>query len=188
MGLVDDEQVETRSRADLRAWLADHHDRDQGVWLVTWKAHTDDYLPWGEIVQELLAWGWIDSTGRGVDEDRTSHLVSRRRPGSGWSRINKEHVEVLEASGTMTDAGRAVVDAAKADGSWALLDEVEAGIVPDDLAAALADRDACDRWEGLPWSTRRATLVWVMSAKRVPTRARRIEQAADVTAAGGRPR
>ncbi len=92
MGLDDYDRVEARTRADLRAWLADNHERDQGVFLVTWKAHTEHFLSWGEIVQELLAWGWVDSTGRGVDDDRTSHLVSPRRRGSGWSRINKEHV------------------------------------------------------------------------------------------------
>ncbi len=75
-----------------------------------------------------------------------------------------------------------------ADGSWTLLDDVEAGIVPDDLAAAFDDREAWDQWAALPWSTRRATLEWVMTARRAPTRARRIEQAAAITSEGGRPR
>lgn len=187
MGLEDYDRVEVRSRDELRSWLADHHEQDEGVWLVTWKAHTEHYLPWGEMVQELLAWGWIDSTTRRLDEDRTSRLVTPRRAGSVWSRVNKEHVEELEASGRMTDAGRAVIEAAKADGSWSSLDEVEQGIVPDDLAAALDDLDARDQFDALPWSTRRATLAWVTMAKREATRARRVEQAARVTAEGGRP-
>lgn len=188
MGLDDYARVEVRSRHELRSWLAAHHARDDGVFLVTWKAHTDHYLAWGEIVQELLAWGWVDSTGRAVDGDRTSHLISPRRSGSAWSRINKQHIEALEASGLMTDAGRAVIDAAKADGSWSILDEVEQGIVPDEFAEALDQRDARQQFDDLPWSTRRATLEWITLAKRDDTRARRIEQAATVTAEGGRPR
>ncbi len=188
MGLDDYDRVEVRDRAELRDWLSDNHARDQGVWLVTWKAHTDHWLPWGEMVQELLAWGWIDSTSRGVDDDRTSHLVTPRRRGSGWSAINKQHVEALEESGLMADPGRAAIDAAKDDGSWTLLDEVEAGIVPDDFAAALAERDATASWEDLPWSSQRATLEWIMMAKRADTRERRIVSAADATAAGERPR
>ena len=43
----------------------------------------------------------------------------------------------LEAEGRMTDVGRAAIEAAKADGSWSVLEPVEALIVPDDLAAAL---------------------------------------------------
>ncbi len=38
----------------------------------------------------------------------------------------------------MTPAGLAVIDAAKADGSWTLLAAVEDLVVPDDLAAALS--------------------------------------------------
>lgn len=188
MGLDDYDRVEVHSREELRTWLAANHGRDQGVWLVTHKKHTDHWLPWGELVPELLSWGWVDSTSRGVDEDRTSVLISPRRPGSGWSRINKEHVEALEAAGLMTVHGRAVIDAAKEDGSWRLLDDVEAGIVPDDLAAALDERDARGLFDSLPRSARRATLAWVTLAKRADTRARRITKAADVTAAGGRPR
>lgn len=188
MGLEDYDRVEARSRDELRSWLADNHERDEGVWLTTWKAHTDHYMPWGEMVQELLAWGWVDSTSRRVDEDRTSRLISPRRSGSAWSRINKEHVEELEASGLMAEAGRAVIAAARVDGSWSILDEVEQGIVPDDLAAALDERGAREQFDDLPWSTRRATLEWITLAKRDTTRAGRIEQAAQVTAEGGRPR
>ncbi len=49
-------------------------------------------------------------------------------------------VEQLEADGLMRAPGRAVIDAAKADGSWTLLEGPEQGIVPDDLARALADQ------------------------------------------------
>lgn len=188
MGLDDYDRVEVRSRADLRAWLESNHDRDQGVWLVTWKAHTSHYLPWGELVQELLAWGWVDSTSRRLDDDRTSRRVTLRRPGSAWSRINKEHVEELEAAGLMTAAGRAVIEAARADASWSILDEVEQGIVPDDFAVELVARDARQHWDDLPWSTQRATLAWITTAKRDETRTRRIASAAEITAAGGRPR
>ena len=38
----------------------------------------------------------------------------------------------------MTDAGLAAIETAKANGSWASLDAVEALTIPDDLAAALA--------------------------------------------------
>ena len=52
--------------------------------------------------------------------------MSPRKPSSGWSRSNKERVERLEREGLMTDAGRAAIEAAKRNGSWSLLDSVEA--------------------------------------------------------------
>ena len=59
----------------------------------------------------------------------------------------------------MTPAGAAVIAAAKADGSWTLLDDVEDLVVPDDLAAAF-DRHAGSRaqWDGFPPSARKAIL------------------------------
>lgn len=59
-------EVEVRSRADLRAWLASNHAGHGSVWLVTWKKHTDHYVPFGDLVEELLCWGWVDSRTRGV--------------------------------------------------------------------------------------------------------------------------
>ena len=51
----------------------------------------------------------------------------------------------------MTDAGRAAIERARADGSWALLEPVEALIVPDDLAAAMERAaGASEAWESLP--------------------------------------
>ena len=84
--------------------------------------------------------GWIDSIARKLDDDRTMLWFSPRKPGSGWARPNKERVERLTAAGLMTPAGQRVIDAARADGSWSRLDDVENLVVPDDLAAALDSR------------------------------------------------
>ena len=119
--LVDDdyEHVEVRSRAEWRAWLAEHHGSRPGVWVVTFKKHTGDkHVPYGEVVEEALAFGWIDSLGRRVDEDRFRLRLSPRKPRSKWSAPNKERIERLEASGAMAPPGAAVIAAAKADGSW----------------------------------------------------------------------
>ena len=108
-------------------------------------------LTYDDAVSEALAFGWIDTKGGSVDDERTRLLLTPRRRGSGWSRPNKQRIERLEADGLMTPAGAAVIAAAKADGSWSLLDDVEDLVVPDDLAAAF-DRHAGSReqWDALP--------------------------------------
>jgi uncharacterized protein YdeI (YjbR/CyaY-like superfamily) len=87
----------------------------------------------------------------------------------------------------MAPAGQAVVDRAKEDGSWALLDDVEALVVPDDLAAAF-DRHpgSAASWEAFPRSAKRGILEWIVQAKRADTRARRIEETAARAAVGER--
>ena len=115
----DYEHVEVRSRAEWRAWLAEHHASRPGVWVVTFKKHTGDrHVPYGEVVEEALAFGWIDSLGRRVDEDRFRLRLGPRKPRSKWSAPNKERIERLEASGAMAPPGAAVIAAAKEDGSW----------------------------------------------------------------------
>jgi len=110
-----------------------------------------------------------------------------RRRGSGWARPNKRRIEELEAAGLMTDAGRRVVEAAKADGSWSLLDDVEDLVVPPDLAAAFdADPGSREQWEGFPRSAKRGILEWVVQARTAPTRARRITEVAEKAGRGER--
>ena len=88
----------------------------------------------------------------------------------------------------MLPAGRAVLDAANANGAWTLLDDVENLVVPDDLAAALAAHPgARERWDGLSRSVRRAALEQIVLAKRPETRAKRIAETARLTAEGERP-
>jgi uncharacterized protein YdeI (YjbR/CyaY-like superfamily) len=104
---------------------------------------------------------------------------SPRKVGSGWARPNKERVERLTAAGLMTAAGQRVIDAAKADGSWSRLDDVDNLVVPDDLADALDSRPpAREHWDAFPRSVRRSILEWIVQAKRDTTRAARIEETA----------
>lgn len=182
-------RVEVLSRAALRSWLAAHHDSAAGAWLVTHKKASPHYLPYGELVQELLCWGWIDSTAQRVDAERTAHWICPRRKGSHWSAVNKQHLARIAEAGTMMPPGQAVIDAAVADGSWTLLDDVEARIEPDDLRAALdAVPAARSHYNALSASAQKAALWWIKSAKRPATRARRIAAVVDKTARGERPR
>jgi uncharacterized protein YdeI (YjbR/CyaY-like superfamily) len=184
----DLERVEIASAEELRAWLSEHHATSPGCWLVTWKKGRGPYLPYADLVRELLCFGWIDSKGQKVDDDRTSLLITPRRPGGGWSRVNKEHLEVLLAEpGRMHPAGLAAIEQAKADGSWTRLDAVETLAEPEDLGAALdAVPGARTEWDAFPRSTRRAILEWISSAKRDATRAQRVERTVSEAAAGRR--
>lgn len=182
-----EERIEVRSRDELRAWLAENHARRGSVWLVTYKKHMPGHLPVEEVVPELLAWGWVDSLPRSVDAERTSLRISPRNPRSAWSAVNKRHVERLRATGRMTPAGEAAIEAARANGMWDFLDDVERLDVPGDLAAALDAAGAGEAWQAYPRSVRRGTLEWIKSARRAETRARRIAGTAEAAAAGDRP-
>lgn len=168
------------------AWLAEHHATCDGIWLVRWKPATGrPTFGYEEMVAEALAVGWIDGQAWAPDEDRTMLWFTPRRPRSVWSALSKQRVARLEAAGRMQPAGTAVVAAAKADGSWTILDQVEAMAVPDDLAAALDARPgAREHWDGFRPGARKAVLRWLVDARRPQTRAARVEEAARLAAEG----
>jgi uncharacterized protein YdeI (YjbR/CyaY-like superfamily) len=188
MAVADRPQVHPERREDWRAWLAEHNASADGVWLVSWKQATGrPAIGYEAAVEEALCFGWIDSLARTLDEERSMLLFTPRKPGSGWSRSNKERVARLEASGLIEPAGAAVVEAARADGSWTALDDIENLVVPGDLAAAFAARTgAAEHWEAFPRSVKRAILAWIYGAKRPETRATRVEETAAEAAEGRR--
>lgn len=131
--------VHPLTRAEWRAWLEKNHDRAKGVWLVMYKKATGKaQVNYNDAVEEALCYGWIDSKGGKLDNERTMLWLTPRKPGSKWSKLNKTRVEQLVQSGLMTPTGRALIDEAQRDGSWTSQDAIEALEIPDDLAQALA--------------------------------------------------
>jgi len=181
--------VKPSSRTEWREWLASNHAASRGVWLaVGKKGNKVTTLTYTDAVEEALCFGWIDSVVHAMDADRFRQLFTPRKAGSVWSKPNKARVERLVSTGLMRPAGQAVVDRAIADGSWRLLDDVEALVVPDDLSAALEDAGATGCWEGLTPGARKLALYWIASAKRPETRARRIAETVEAALEGRGPR
>ena len=175
-------------RAGWREWLIANHGSSNGVYLLSWRRGAGKAsVPYDDAVEEALCVGWIDSTGRPLDEKRAIQWFSPRRARSGWARSNKERVARLEAAGLMLPAGLAAIEEAKRNGMWALLDDVENHVVPDDLAAALAATPpARENWDAFSKSARRTMLEWVVQARRPETRAKRIAAIADGATRGER--
>lgn len=167
-------RVEVRSRDEWRRWLERHHAQADPIWLVTWKKGGEHHLPYADVVEEALCFGWIDSLPRKLDTRRTMLLLGPRKPGSSWSAANRERAERLAREGLMTPAGRAKMDAAKADGSWDRRKAAETGAAPDDLAAALREAGATPGWTAFSLATRTRIVAHVGAAKRPDTRAKRI--------------
>jgi len=175
-------------RAAWRTWLAANHDTARGVWVASWRNSSErDRVPYEDLVEEAICFGWIDSTVNSLDPERGLQLMTPRKPRSGWTRLNRQRVADLEAQGRMTDAGLRVVEAAKGNGSWTIYDAVEDLIEPDDLAEALdASPAARTAWDGFPPSARKQMLWWIISARKPETRAGRIAKVASEAASGRR--
>lgn len=172
------EVLAPRHRADWRRWLDQRPDRSEGVWVVYPKKSSPLEGPeYEELVEEALCFGWIDAVTRRLDDDRVLQWFSPRRKGGIWAASNKQRVERLISAGLMTDRGQAVIDAAKADGSWSQFDDAEAMVLHPDLEEALAAApSARDAYQALAPSHKKQYLWWVYSAKRPETRSKRIAE------------
>lgn len=175
MGREDAPLVHAEDRAAWRAWLEANHATATGVHLVSWKRGHGPSVGYEEAVEEALCFGWIDSSGGTIDDRRSKLYFAPRKPRSGWAATNKARVERLIRDGLMAPAGLAAIERAKENGAWTLLDDVEQGVIPEDLAAALAaNPPAAAYFAAFPKSAKRALLEWTAQAKRAETRAARI--------------
>ena len=180
-------EFEPSDRADWRRWLRRNGARATGVWMVFRKGAARQ-ITYEAAVEEALCFGWIDSLMRPIDDTRYKQYFTQRKPRSNWSALNKRRVETLIAKKLMTRAGLAKIDAAKQDGSWTRLDAVEAMIVPDDFARALAkNRKAKAFFDASAPSSRKGALYWINSVKSADLRAKRIAHVVAQAAKGLRP-
>jgi uncharacterized protein YdeI (YjbR/CyaY-like superfamily) len=182
------ERVEVTTRAQWRDWLSVNHEQTDSIWVVTFKkGASQPRVPYDDLVEEALAFGWVDSLPRKLDAERTMLLMSPRKPGSNWSAVNKARIETMTAAGLMHPAGLAKIEQARADGSWTALDAVDRLEVPADLADAFDQRPgSAEAFAAFPPSTRRGILEWIGNARRPETRAARIAETAEKAARGER--
>ncbi len=179
-----------KNKAEWRNWLEINHKTKQSVWIVFYKkAYKKPTLTWSESVDEALCFGWIDSKKIAIDHEKSYQFFSKRKAKGTWSKINKHKILILEAQDLMTPAGNAIIELAKQNGSWTILDEVDNLEMPDDFKAALESKtNAISFYSGLSNSIKKMMLYWLKSAKRPETREKRISEIVELADKGQKPR
>lgn len=169
-------------------WLERHHAESGGVWLLLAKKSCTGptSLTYDQALEEALCFGWIDGQIRRGDSTSYPQRFTPRRARSVWSARNSAIVERLVAQGRMRAAGLAEVERAKTDGRWEAAYSGQASMeVPSDLVAALVQEPTAQAmFEKLTSQNRYSLLYRIESAKRIETRARRIEQFVAMLARG----
>ncbi len=161
---------------EFRSWLHKNHDRSKGVYLIFYAvSHENESMRWEEAVRVALCYGWIDSTVKNIGPGKRRQYFCPRKPKSVWSKVNKDHIKELISQGLMHDSGHATIAMAKKNGSWAALDDVENGVIPQDLQKAFnRNKKAFSNFQGFTRGQRKSYLYWLNSAKRDETRQKRI--------------
>lgn len=103
------------TRSELRQWLEENHPTERVCWVITSRSKqpVEGTIPYIEVVEEALCYGWIDSTLKRLPDGRLAQRLSPRRKNSHWTELNKQRCASLEQRGLMTEAGRKALAEAK---------------------------------------------------------------------------
>ncbi len=145
-----------RDRAEWRAWLETHHRSKTEVWVQTFrKASGIPSLPYDELVEECLCFGWIDGSVKKYDADSMVQRITPRRKKTFLSELNRQRVWKLRRIGLMTEAGIAPI-----------ADQIGSPDDPFDIPAWIlealqADPEVWQNFEQFPHYYKRLKIGWI---------------------------
>ena len=166
---------------EFKNWLHNNHSKHPGVQLIFYAvAHENESMRWEEAVQVALCYGWIDSTVKSLGDGKRRQYFCPRKPKSVWSKVNKNYIKELTTNGRMHAAGLASIKIAKENGSWTSLDDVENGVIPEELQIAFdKNPKAFTNFKNFTQSQRKSYLYFLNQAKRQETKNKRIKEIID---------
>ena len=148
------------SRKTWREWLEQHYRSEKEIWLVTYRKQAGKPgISYNDAVEEALCFGWIDSTVKNLDAERTVQRFSPRRPKSGYSQTNKERLRRLVAQGRVMEDVRATLGD--------ILEE-KFEIPPDILQALKANEPAWRNFQQYPGRYQRIRIAYIDGARKRP--------------------
>lgn len=169
------------SSSDFRAWLEGNCLSSEGIWLVFGKEGGPKTLTANEALEEALCFGWIDGQIKSVDDTTYLKYFAPRRKQTEWSARNIALVERLEATGRMTDYGRAKIEEAKQNHRFQAKERTE--ITDDHMAQFIGEirsvEPAYSNFLAMSPSVKRIYALHYFEAKSEQTRAARLEKIID---------
>ena len=164
------------SRAEFRAWLKKHHSEKDELWVGFHKKATGiPSITYPEALDEALCFGWIDAVRKRLDARRYTIRFVRRKPTSPWSIVNIRKANALISAGRMSPYGRKVFESrTKEEKVPYSVARKDAKLDPSLEGALKSNRKAWSYFQSRPPSYRQVMIFWIMSAKKVETRLKRL--------------
>lgn len=175
------------SAAEFRRWLDKHHATESELLAGFYRKASGRGITYPEALDEALSFGWIDGVRRRIDAEAYTIRFTPRKPGSTWSAVNTQRVRVLVSKGLMKPSGLRVFcgrDEEKA--ARRSYERDHARLEPALDAALRGNQKAASFFDAQPPGYRRTAVLWVTSAKKEETRARRLAHLVERSASGTR--
>ena len=147
-------------RSEWRDWLKDHYENTGEIWLVNYLKKTGKpNVSYNDAVEEALCFGWIDSTVKKLDEDRSVQRYTPRKARSGYSQTNKERLKKLLRQGKLMPEVMAILDAIG-------LEDFE--YPPDIMAALQENAQVWENFERYSGAYQRIRIAYIHNARGRP--------------------
>jgi uncharacterized protein YdeI (YjbR/CyaY-like superfamily) len=188
-----DENIKTfypKTNEAWRKWLEKNHIAEDSIWIIYYKKTSGQpTVKYSDAVDIALCYGWIDSRQKPIDDEKYMQFFCKRKPKSVWSKVNKAKVERLIAEGKMAKAGFEIIEIAKQNGSWTILDNAENLVIPKDLEKEFKKyKNAKTNFLNFSRTDKRNILQWLTLAKRAETIQKRVEEIASLAEQGLKPK
>lgn len=172
------EEVYFKNDTEWRNWLSQNYNSSNGIYLIFFKVENKEpSMRWEEAVKVALCFGWIDATVKSLGNGKRRQYFCPRNKKSVWSALNKKYIKELTANKLMHQSGLEIIKTGKQNGSWTALDDVEKGIIPQDLKTEFnKNKTAFTNYKKFAPSYRKSYLYWLKQAKRETTRQKRIAE------------
>jgi uncharacterized protein YdeI (YjbR/CyaY-like superfamily) len=175
------------TEADFRGWLEANHKIAPELLVGFWKKNSDKAsIDWPQARDQALCFGWIDGIRRSLGDEAYTIRFTPRRKGSIWSKVNVERFNALSTAGQMMPEGVRAYEENKHKSGLYSYENERKELTPAEQRLFSANKAAWADWDKRPPGYRKTVLHWVTSAKRAETRAKRLAQLIDDSAAGRR--
>ncbi len=150
----------TSDRRVWRKWLKEHSETEKEVWLIYYRQQSGKArISYNDAVEEALCFGWIDSTVKTYDTERTVQKFSPRKRNSAYSQTNKERLQRLIKQRKVSKAVLATLGDIATEGFT----------IPDDILQALkANPQAWENFQRYSGSYQRIRIAYIDSGRRRP--------------------
>ncbi|MFC1648133.1 YdeI family protein [Nanoarchaeota archaeon] len=177
-----------KSRDHWREWLQANHKKENEIWLVKYKRHTNKPTVTNkEAMEEAICFGWIDTIVKKLDYEKYMQKFVKRNDKSRWSNNTLRYAREMIEQGKMAPQGL------KRYKEGLKKPTIDHGLpknpdIPDDLKKALDNnKKAKENFENFAPSYRRFYIIWVARAKRQETRKKRIKEVLQRSAENKKP-
>jgi uncharacterized protein YdeI (YjbR/CyaY-like superfamily) len=160
----------------FRNWLAKNHKTSTVLWVGYYKKATKiPSITWPESVDQALCYGWIDGLRRSIDDKAYMIRFTPRKTRSHWSDVNIKRIKALKKEGLVEKAGEAAFKLRKDENSRkASFEQKSVKLDEAYLSKIKADKAAWKYFQHMAPSIKKATIWWVISAKKEETRLKRL--------------